>query len=257
MANFMNHGLVFIHIHVKKEKVKLLLHWLPDDALVMTTRLLIAAVLGGLVGLEREVKGHPAGFRTHLLVSIGACLMMLLSIYGFTQFLSNHPSGSVRIDPGRLPSYVVSGIGFLGAGTILVHGVTVRGLTTAASIWVVAGIGLVVGDGMYYVAILTTVIVILSLLFLNKWENLFFNAPKSERLYIVVENKSVPLSKVVESVQQYIVVKKAAVEDYPDNGEKDFIKYALTVQAPEKGIPSHVYDELSKSESVYKVYTTH
>ncbi|HEU5140926.1 MAG TPA: MgtC/SapB family protein [Bacillales bacterium] len=230
------------------------MHWLPDDALVITVRLLIAAVLSGLIGLEREAKRHPAGFRTHLLVGIGACLMMLLSIYGFNQFLEEH--ANARLDPARLPAYVVSGIGFLGAGTILVHGVTVKGLTTAASIWAVAGIGLVVGNGMYYAAGLTTAVVILSLLFLNKVENSFINAPRTEQLNIVVENKAVSLSKVVELVEaQQISVEKVIVEDYPSAEEKDLIKYALLVRFPEGGISPSIYDRLYKTDHVYKVYT--
>lgn len=230
------------------------LDWFPDDAFVMTVRLLIAALLSGLVGLEREAKRHPAGFRTHLLVGIGSCLMMLLSLYGFNEFLAGH--ANARLDPARLPAYVVSGIGFLGAGTILVHGVTVRGLTTAASIWVVAGIGLVVGNGMYYAAFLVTVVVILSLLFLNKLEDVFINTSRTEQLNIVVENQAVSLSEVVRLVEQeQIVVEKVTVEDYPDTDEKDLIKYALLVQFPEKGISPKIYDRLYKVEHVYKVYT--
>ncbi|HEX7065058.1 MAG TPA: MgtC/SapB family protein [Bacillales bacterium] len=229
--------------------------WLPDDALIITFRLLIAAILSGLIGLEREAKRHPAGFRTHLLVGIGACLMMLLSIYGFNQFLAEHDNA--RLDPARLPAYVVSGIGFLGAGTILVHGVTVKGLTTAASIWTVAGIGLVVGNGMYYAAGLTTAVVILSLLFLNKVENSFINAPRTEQLNIVVENKTVSLSKIVELVEaQQISVEKVIVEDYPaTDEEKDLIKYALLVRFPEGAISPSIYDRLYKTDHVYKVYT--
>lgn len=232
------------------------LHWLPDHALLMTVRLLVAAVLSGLVGLEREVKGHPAGFRTHLLVGIGACLLVLMSNFGFHDFLVNHDAAIIRMDPARIPSYVVSGIGFLGAGTILVHGVTVRGLTTAASIWVVAGIGLVVGDGMYYAALLVTAIVILSLLFLNKLESAFINTPRTEQLNIIVENKMVSLSYVVELLEeQEITVRKVTVEDYPNDGTKDLIKYSLLVKFSDKGISPKVYDRIYKSEHVYKVYT--
>lgn len=229
---------------------------IPEDAGLMTVRLLIAAILGGLVGLERETKGHPAGFRTHLLVSIGACLMMLLSLYGFDRFIQLHPH-VVRVDPGRLPSYVVSGIGFLGAGTILVHGITVKGLTTAASIWVVAGIGLVVGDGMYFVAALTTVIVILSLLFLNKIENLWIQSPRSFKLNIVVENKAIPLSKVVRMAEDLnMTVDKIDVQDHPNQGDTDMIRYALSVFYSGRSLSVSVFDSLNQNPFVYKVYTS-
>lgn len=231
--------------------------YLPDDALVMTARLLIAAILSGFVGLERETKGHPAGFRTHMLVGTGACLMMLLSNFGFEDFLASHTSETIRMDPARIPSYVVSGIGFLGAGTILVHGVTVRGLTTAASIWVVAGIGLVVGDGMYYAAFLVTFLVILSLLFLNKLESALIKSPKTEQLHIVVENKKLSLSKVVELVEnQQISVRKVTVEDYRSVKGVDLINYSLLVRYPEEGLSPSIYDKLYKTDHVYKVYTS-
>ncbi|MFB1051344.1 MgtC/SapB family protein [Paraliobacillus sp. JSM ZJ581] len=135
----------------------------------MSTRIIIALLLSGLIGFEREVNQHAAGFRTHILVGVSACLMMLLSIYGFTTYLYEYED-AVRFDPARIPSYVISGIGFLGAGTIIVNGMTVKGLTTAASIWAVAGLGLVVGVGMYKEAVLTTIIILLSLIFLNKFE---------------------------------------------------------------------------------------
>ena len=233
-----------------------LFHMIPEDAGLMAIRLLIAAILGGLVGLERETKGHPAGFRTHLLVSIGACLMMLLSLYGFDRFIQLHPH-VVRVDPGRLPSYVVSGIGFLGAGTILVHGITVKGLTTAASIWVVAGIGLVVGDGMYFVAVLTTAIVILSLLFLNKIENLWIQSPRSFKLNIVVENKAIPLSEVVRMAEELnMAVDKIDVQDYPNQGDTDMIRYALSVFYSGRSLSVGVFDSFNQNPYVYKVFTS-
>ncbi|GGH87150.1 putative Mg2+ transporter-C (MgtC) family protein [Pullulanibacillus pueri] len=228
--------------------------FLPDYWQVMTIRLLLAAIFCGLIGLEREVKGHPAGFRTHLLVGIGSCLMMLLSNYGFEDFMAAHENA--RMDPARLPAYVVSGIGFLGAGTILVHGIKVKGLTTAASIWVVAGIGLVVGNGMYYAAILATVVVILSLLFLNKLEGVFINKPNVRQLNIVIENKSISIKKVVELVErQRMSVEKVSVEDYRNNRDRDYMKVVLMVKTPKEGVSPDMFDQLNEHDHIYKVYT--
>lgn len=117
-------------------------------------RLLVAAILGALIGLERELHEHPAGMRTHLLVSVGSAAFTVLSVEAF------HVPGS---DPGRVAAQVVSGIGFLGAGAILKEGATVRGLTTAASLWAVAAVGMAVGTGAWGVAIVATIIVIVSL----------------------------------------------------------------------------------------------
>jgi len=120
------------------------------ENLIITVKLLLSAVLGGIIGYEREEVGKPAGFRTLMLVSLGACLFMLIS--------SHIAKGLPYADPTRVASQVVVGVGFLGAGAIFHAGVTVVGLTTAASIWVVAAVGLAVGAGLYYAGVVATVL---------------------------------------------------------------------------------------------------
>jgi putative Mg2+ transporter-C (MgtC) family protein len=129
----------------------------------MIIRLILAAFLGGIVGIEREMHSKAAGFRTHILVCIGSCLIMLTSMHMFDIY-----KGLVNADPGRIAAQVVSGIGFLGAGTIIRSRASVLGLTTAASLWAVAGIGLAVGSGLFIVSIFTAVLIIGSLFSLNK-----------------------------------------------------------------------------------------
>lgn len=129
-------------------------------------RLLIAAFLSGIIGFEREAHARPAGLRTHVLVCVGSTLIMLTSLYIFEAYV-----GRVPLDPTRIAANVVVGIGFLGAGTIIRSGASVVGLTTAASIWAVAGIGLAVGCGYYAGAFAATFIILLTLLFLRKIEN--------------------------------------------------------------------------------------
>ena len=129
-------------------------------------RLLLAVLLSGLVGLEREAKGRAAGFRTHILVCAGSCLMMLTGMY-----LAYHYRGMVDIDPTRIAAQVVSGIGFLGAGTIIQFRDSVHGLTTAASVWAAAGIGLAVGAGFYVGAVAATGLVLVVLLVLHRFEH--------------------------------------------------------------------------------------
>ncbi len=124
----------------------------------ISLRLVVAALLGALVGLEREVHGHQAGMRTHMLVSLGSAIFTVLSIYGFTSV-----PGTSSPDPTRITAQVVTGIGFLGAGAILKFGTNVRGLTTAASLWVIAAVGLAAGAGEYIVAIVGSVIAVLAL----------------------------------------------------------------------------------------------
>ena len=125
-------------------------------------RLSLAAVLAGAIGIERELREQEAGLRTHMLVCVGATMFMIVGVYAWSDYQLSNDIGVV-VDPSRVASYVVSGIGFLGAGAIIRHGINVRGLTTAASLWVVAAIGVAVGAGMYGFAVATTALVLLAL----------------------------------------------------------------------------------------------
>jgi putative Mg2+ transporter-C (MgtC) family protein len=125
-------------------------------------RLAVAAALGGAVGLERELREREAGLRTHLLVSVGAAVFTLVSAYGFSEFRYGLETG-ITLDPTRIAAQIVTGIGFLGAGAIIRQGLSVRGLTTAATLWVVAAIGMASGAGYYSAAVVGTVIVLVSL----------------------------------------------------------------------------------------------
>jgi len=126
----------------------------------LAVRMLLAAVLGAAIGFEREIHDHPAGMRTHLLVSLGSAAFTVVSIYGFSN--TGIPN-EAPTDPSRVAAQIVTGIGFLGAGAIIKYGTSVRGLTTAASLWVTAAVGMAVGAGWWLVAIVTTGIVVLSL----------------------------------------------------------------------------------------------
>mgnify|MGYP003086267487 FL=1 len=156
-------------------------------------RLFIAAMLGGAIGLEREYRAKEAGFRTHFLVALGSGLFMVLSQFGFTDALNLHPQ--VSLDPSRIASQVVTGIGFIGAGTIIFQKHVVRGLTTAAGLWVTSAIGMTAGAGMYVLSIAATVLVLLCLEALNfilqhfgtRNINVTFSTPKEENIQAVLE----------------------------------------------------------------------
>jgi len=139
----------------------------------MIMRLLLTLFLSGLIGLERQVHRRDAGLRTHILVALGSCLIMLTSLYVFDIY-----KDQVSLDPSRIAAGVITGIGFLGAGTIIREPEGVRGLTTAASLWVVSGIGLAVGCGFNRVAIYTTVLVLAVLHLLRYIEDSLLNNPK-------------------------------------------------------------------------------
>jgi putative Mg2+ transporter-C (MgtC) family protein len=125
----------------------------------LAVRLIVAAGLGAAVGVEREIHNHPAGIRTHMLVALGSGLFTVLSIYGFLLEGTN----TAPVDPTRIAAQVVSGIGFLGAGAILKDGVVIRGLTTAASLWATAAVGMAAGAGEYVLALVSAVIILVSL----------------------------------------------------------------------------------------------
>ena len=135
------------------------------DQLDISFRLLLAALLGAVIGFEREIHDHPAGMRTHMLVSLGSGIFTVLSIVAFAGPVA--PNGSIPTDSSRVASQIVSGIGFLGAGAILKYGTSVRGLTTAASLWATAAVGMACGAGSWLIAAVGTAIVVFSLWPLN------------------------------------------------------------------------------------------
>ncbi len=147
-------------------------------------KLALAAILGGLIGLERESLSRPAGLRTYTLVCVGSALAMVVSIDMYFQYYQ-----TVNADPGRIAAQVVSGIGFLGAGTIMREGATVRGLTTAAGLWVVACIGLAVGAGLYIPAIVTTAVILFVLIYFIKFEQFFTGMREYKGLVMVVKDR--------------------------------------------------------------------
>jgi putative Mg2+ transporter-C (MgtC) family protein len=128
----------------------------------LSVRLIVGAALGLAVGFEREIHGHPAGLRTHMLVAVGSALFTVLSAYGFGG-VTVGADGGAPIDPTRIAAQIVSGIGFLGAGAILKDGIVIRGLTTAASLWATAAVGMAAGAGEYIISIVGTAVILVSL----------------------------------------------------------------------------------------------
>lgn len=135
----------------------------PPSDLELAGRIALAALLGGLVGLERELNDHPAGLRTHISVALGAALFTIAGAYGFEEFVDTRNDTNVNIGVERVASNIVTGVGFLGGGAILKYGATVKGLTTAASLWVTAAIGMGVAVGSYFTTVSTTVLLLVAL----------------------------------------------------------------------------------------------
>ena len=173
------------------------------DALL---RLVLACVLGGAVGFEREMRDREAGIRTHLLVSLGAALFTIVSAYGFHEFLAGG-GNIVRADPTRIAAQIVTGIGFLGAGAIIREGLSVRGLTTAATLWVVAALGMACGAGYYWPAAAATALTLLALwpLRILAYKSIERIKPEEKRLTVEVEREQsvAPLLAELEDVRQF------------------------------------------------------
>lgn len=144
--------------------------------LQVVIRLVLSVILGGFIGLERQMHRRTAGLRTHILVSLGSCLIMLTSLYIFAIY-----KNEASVDPARIAAGVITGIGFLGAGTIIRDRAGVKGLTTAASLWVVAGIGLSAGCGFYSASIVTTLLALTALFFLRHIEEKMFGREEKEQ----------------------------------------------------------------------------
>ncbi len=199
-------------------------------------RLMMATVMGAAIGLEREYHAKEAGLRTHLLVALGSCLFMILSAYAFDAFLvKDH----VSFDPSRIASQVVTGIGFIGAGTIILQKQAVRGLTTAAGLWVTAAIGLTCGVGMYGMAAITTVIVLASLGLINVF--LPYVSQRERRITFLVEDYAV-LTEVLESLrkEKIIVLNYEMHKDAEENNGKMLVSLEVRMQRYDnvKGITS-------------------
>ncbi|MGF6725204.1 putative Mg2+ transporter-C (MgtC) family protein [Paraburkholderia sp. GAS41] len=190
------------------------------------SRLLMAALLGSVIGFERERLNWAAGLRTHMLVCVGASLMMMVSAFGFADALTQK---NVVLDPSRVAAQVVSGIGFLGAGSILLRGEVVRGLTTAASLWSVAGIGLAVGGGMYTAAFGATIIILVILAGVKPLERRFISVKQQRNIQLLAERGSVSLDSLHRALGiGSIRVKQFIVQQSEDDPELDDVQIALS-----------------------------
>ncbi|MDG0025558.1 MgtC/SapB family protein [Trinickia sp. Y13] len=186
----------------------------------LVLRLILAAILGSVIGFERERQSWAAGLRTHMLVCVGAALVMLVSQYGFAEVLSRP---NVVLDPSRMAAQVVSGIGFLGAGAILLRGEVIRGLTTAASLWSVAAIGLAVGAGMNTAAIAATIIILAILAGMKPIERRYIAVRLRRRLSLRADRGALTLDALrailgpaSERVKQFIVQQSEEAPDCDD-----------------------------------------
>ncbi|GJE19421.1 MgtC/SapB family protein [Methylobacterium marchantiae] len=189
-------------------------------------RLMLAALLGSAVGFERERLVWAAGMRTHMLVCVGSCLIVIVSAFGFSDILG---TPNVALDPSRMAAQVVSGIGFLGAGTIMLRGEMVKGLTTAAGLWAVAAIGLAAGTGLFTAAIATTVIVLVILAGVKPLEEYYRERSQTRILTITARRGAVTIEGLRKIAGSYAsrlsqFVAQPGEEDGIDTIDVSFIR---------------------------------
>ena len=208
-------------------------------------RLLLAAVLGGAIGAERELNDQAAGLRTHMLLTIGACLFTLISAYGF--------GGGIGTDPSRLAAQIVTGIGFLGGGAIVRHGLTVKGLTTAASIWATASVGVAIGAGSYVLGVGGAVLVVGTLFGLRRVSSLLQRWGVSREEYVLTTDRGFDVQRLVELVER----ERADLRGLEHHEEEDGDRVVLLVKLRPRYRPEQLLDALRGVEGVGHVEWEH
>lgn len=213
---------------------------------IIIFRLILSAILSGVVGFEREFHGRAAGFRTHILLCVGSTLIMLTSIHIFDVY-----SGRVPIDPARLAAGVVTGIGFMGAGTIMRYKASVRGLTTATSLWVVAGIGLAVGSGLYFGAIATTLIAVIALMFFSRLEHVMIRKNWYKTIIIETKDGLEQLKRIRETLSEYGTEINDLEADRSKDGAHMMLKFGLKLTSSLHS--AQLIEEIARLEGVKSV----
>jgi putative Mg2+ transporter-C (MgtC) family protein len=200
--------------------------------LELIARLVMAAALGSVIGFERERLSWAAGLRTHMLVCVGSALIMIVSAFGFFDVLNND---HIVLDPSRVAAQVVSGIGFLGAGSILLRGEIVRGLTTAASLWSVAAIGLAVGGGLYTASIAATLIILLILAGIKPIERRFITVRQRRQVTVLVVRGTLTFHSLHDALGPSSTrVKQFVVQQCDDSPELDEVMIVFSRVSPQE-----------------------
>ena len=218
-------------------------------------RLVASLVVGGLIGLERSYHGRPAGFRTHSLVCLSTSLLMLVTVYE-TRWFPNVTQGRISLDPTRMAQGIMTGIGFLGAGTIIRDGLSVRGLTTAASIWITAAIGILVGIGFYFPALMSTVLTLGTLSVFRWIENQIPSQFYAQFVVRFARDKAMPEEEMRQLLTHYGFT--VANLNYRLDVEADFFEYQMVIRTTRGDNATKLTQALNKIESVkaYRVSPT-
>lgn len=217
---------------------------------LITSRLMLALLAGGTIGMERALHGREAGFRTHALVCISASLLMVLMVYQW-DLVPKEFLDTVRADPSRMAQGIMTGIGFLGAGVIIKEGLTVRGLTTAASIWMTASIGIVIGLGFYYPAFLATVMTVVTLSFFRWIENRLPAQTYAKFTVRFIRSKHHVDEDALRQLISEHNIRAFESSYHLDNEGKDF-EYEMTIRTKNKADFRRLAQSLMEMEDVHE-----
>ncbi len=208
-------------------------------------RIALAGALGALIGAERQLRAKEAGLRTHILVCIGSAMFMIVSKYGFADILADH---NIALDPSRISAQVVSGIGFLGAGTIMLNKQFVRGLTTAAGLWVTAAIGLIIGSGMYAIGIYGTIMTLLVLEGIRQLSARLMG----HRYFLMLALTPDSMDTAMQMLRKLRIRVVRSSVTRNENENKD-CKLFMEIMLHAKYKPSDIYSRLMAIEGIHKI----
>src|SRR5215216_1383149 len=218
-------------------------------------RLVASLIIGGFIGLERSYHGRPAGFRTHSLVCLSTSLLMLVTVYE-TRWFPSVAQGRISLDPTRMAQGIMTGIGFLGAGTIIRDGLSVRGLTTAASIWITAAIGILIGIGFYFPAVIATILTLGTLSVFRWIESLIPVQFYAQFVVRFARSDAMPEIEMRRMLEEYDVT--IANLNYRLDVEADFFEYQMVIRTTRADNAGRLIQALNNIESVkaYRVSPT-
>lgn len=226
---------------------------MEKEYLTILAHLLLAALAGALIGLERTYHGRPAGFRTHTLVCTASSLLMLVTVYQW-ELLANAPVETIRVDPTRMAQGIMTGIGFLGAGVIIKEGLTVRGLTTAASIWITAAIGILIGIGFYFPAAIATLLT-LGTLSLFRWIELIMPSLYYSRLELRFRrHEALPEEELLALIRDHGF--STANLSYAQRADGALFEYAMTIRTGKRDNARRLAETLAANDKVLEYRLT-
>ena len=223
------------------------------SSIVLIIRLILAGVCGGIIGVERTLRQKDAGFRTHIIVAVGAALMMIISKYGFFDIVGY--DDTLRVDASRVASNIITGISFLGAGMIFVKGISIKGLTTAAGIWVTAAVGMAMGSGLYIISFVSVILLLLVQIIFHKFLIGFDKVLANDNLvpcFVQLDNTP----DAIKELKTFLKANEVQIFDsvIHESSDNKLLTIHLNVQFEKDVDIDDVFDRYLKKESVHQAF---